>query len=90
MMAGDRVTADPGVAVKANAENATANAAAILGIVIITLSCAAIRRNPVHGLRAVLLFPFATSSVAQNCVREKPGASGNVSIRFAMTLVLLL
>jgi hypothetical protein len=30
MTAGDRVIADPGVAVKANAENATADAMAIL------------------------------------------------------------
>jgi hypothetical protein len=37
-VAGDQVSADPGVAVKANAENATADAVAILGIVFITLS----------------------------------------------------
>jgi hypothetical protein len=37
-MAGDRVSANPGVAVKANAENVTADAVAILGIVFMTLS----------------------------------------------------
>ena len=37
-MAGDQESADPGVAVNANAENATADAVAILQIVLITLS----------------------------------------------------
>src|SRR3977135_664880 len=37
-MAGPPLSADPGVAVKANAENATANAVAILPIVFITFS----------------------------------------------------
>jgi hypothetical protein len=38
MMAGPPLSADPGVAVKANAENATADAVAILPIVFITFS----------------------------------------------------
>jgi hypothetical protein len=38
MMAGGTSCADPGVAVKANAENATADAVAILPIVLITFS----------------------------------------------------
>jgi hypothetical protein len=38
MMAGAPLSADPGVAVKANAENATADAVAILPIVFITFS----------------------------------------------------
>jgi hypothetical protein len=38
MVAGDRVSADPGVAVNANAENTAADAMAILPIVFITLS----------------------------------------------------
>jgi hypothetical protein len=38
MMTGANPSADPGVAVKANAENATANAVAILPVVVITFS----------------------------------------------------
>jgi hypothetical protein len=38
MMAGDRVSADPGVAVNASAENATADAVAAPPIVFMTLS----------------------------------------------------
>jgi hypothetical protein len=37
-VAGDQVSADPGVAVNANAENATAEAVAVLPIVFITFS----------------------------------------------------
>jgi hypothetical protein len=71
MMAGDQLSADPGVAVNANAENATADAAAILPIVFMIFSCvASSRARHTTVLRAVLVNALATSSLTELRLRE--------------------
>jgi hypothetical protein len=74
MMAGAPLSADPGVAVRANAENATADPMAILPIVfnltIKSLLCCK-QSSPAHDrLRAVLVYDLAMSSLTELRLRE--------------------